>query len=149
MAQTTTSVNACNAVISLDNASGVLTGISGSSNQAGIGVAVETAETKTFEGQWAIKKACKTAATVSLQVLYSTTADEGLDILRDWVFTSPTAARSIQIDVPDGSVGSDRYSGEMVIESFDVPLTADDAGVILCTASLSNDGAFSHAVIAS
>lgn len=149
MAQTTTSVNACDAVISIDNGSGLLTGISGSSNQASIDVSVETAKTKTFEGQWEIAKACKTAATVALQVLYTTTADEGLDILRDWVFTAPTGIRTVQIDVPDGSVGSDRYSGEMVIESFNIPLSADDAGVILCSGSLSNSGAFSHAVIAS
>lgn len=149
MAQTTTSINACNAKIKVDNASGVLTDISGSSNNASISMAVDTAETSTFDGQWKIKKACKTSASISLTVLYSTTEDEGLDILRDWFFDGPTASRTVTINVPDDSVGSDQYSGEFVLESFDIPLTADDAGVILCSASLSNDGAFSHSVVAS
>lgn len=149
MAQTTTSTNACNAQILVDNAAGTLTDISGSSNQASISMSVDTAETSTFQGQWKIKKSCKTSATLSLQVLYSTTADEGLDILRDWFFTAPTESRTVTIRLPDSTAGSDQYSGEFVLESFDIPLSADDAGVILCSASLSNDGAFNHSVYTS
>ncbi len=149
MAQTTNAVNACDVVISLDNAAGALTDISGSSNQCSIGMTVATAETNTFEGQWSIKKACKTAATISLQALYSTLDTEASNILADWFFNSNGVSRSVQIDVPSSAGGSDRYTGEFVLESLDIPLSADDAGVILLSASLSNDGAFSRAVVAS
>lgn len=149
MAQTTTAVNACNVVLSIDNASGVPVDVSGSSNQAGINMTVTTAETNTFDGQWAIKKACKTAASLSVTATYSVTETEGYNILADWIFNSPTTSRSVTIDIPDSTVGSDRYTGEFVLESLDVPLSADDAGVILAAAALSNDGAFVRSTISS
>ena len=149
MAQSTTTQNACNVQAYVDNASGTLTEISGSSNNASIDMSTQTAETFTFQGQWSIRKACKTSATVSIQVLYSMTADEGLDILRDWYFTNAGEIRTFQVDIPDSTNNSDRYSGEFVLESFNIPISADDAGVILCSASLLNSGEFSHSTIVS
>lgn len=149
MAQTTTAVNACNVVLQVDNASGTLTDVSGSTNQAGMSFSINTSETNTFEGQWAIKKACKTAVSISVSATYSVTETEALNIFADWFFNSHTASRSVQIDIPDSTVGSDRYAGEFVLESFDVPLDAGDAGVILSSVSLANDGAFTRATISS
>jgi hypothetical protein len=149
MAQTTTSENACDVKIQIDNSSGAPTDVSGSSNQASMSMAVDSAETSTFDGQWKIRKSCKTSVSVSLQVLYSLTADEGLDIMRDWFFSSPGTPRTVTVNVPDDTAGSDRYSGEFVLTSFDIPLSADDAGIILCSASLENSGAFAHNTVAS
>lgn len=149
MAQTTTAQNACDVVLQLDNGSGVLINISGSSNQANMDFSAVIGEAFTFEGPWAIKKSCKKAVAVALQVVYSTLTDEGIDLLRDWFFNSLSTSRSIQIDIPDSSVGSDRYSGEMTLESLSIPATADDAAPILCAAALSNDGEFSYSIIAS
>jgi hypothetical protein len=136
-------------VIKLDNAAANLTDISGSSNQCSLDIARQVAETYTFSGDWAIKKSCKSAVTVALQVLYSTTQNEGVDILEDWIFDSPTTAKTLQIDVPNSSVGSTRYAGEFVIESYSVPLSASEAGVIVCAASLSNSGTVTRSIIAS
>ena len=87
--------------------------------------------------------------TVSVAVVYSTTANEGRDLLEDWIFDTPTSSKTVRIDVPDSSIGSIRYQGEFIIESYDVPLSASEAGVIVCTASLSNDGAVTRTTIAS
>jgi hypothetical protein len=149
MAQTTTAVNACDVVIKIDNSAGTLTDISGSSNQCSLDISRNVAEAYTFNGDWAIKKSCKGAVTVAVQVLYTTTADEGRDLLEDWVFDSPTTTKTVQIDVPDSSVGSTRYAGEFVIESYSVPLSASEAGVIVCSANLSNSGAVTRTTIAS
>ena len=149
MAQTTTAVNACDVVIKIDNSAGTLTDISGSSNQCSMSISRNVAEVYTFDGDWAIKKSCKSAVTISIQVLYSTTADEGRDLLEDWIFDSPTTSKTVRIDVPDSSVGGVRYQGEFVIESYDIPLSAEDAGVIICSASLSNDGAVTRDAISS
>jgi hypothetical protein len=149
MAQTTTAVNACDVVISIDNSGGTLTDISGSSNQCSMDIARNVAEVYTFSGDWAIKKSCKSSVTVAVQVLYSTTADEGRDLLEDWIFDSPTTDKTVQIDVPDSSVGSTRYSGEFTIESYSVPLAASEAGVIICSANLSNSGTVTRSTIAS
>jgi hypothetical protein len=148
MTQTTTAVNACDVILRIDNAAGVLQNISGSSNQCSMDISRNVAETYTFDGDWALKKSCKGAVSVSIQVVYSTTADEGRDLLEDWIFDSPTDSRTVQINVPDSSAGSVRYQGDFVIESYGVPLSAEDAGVIICSASLSNDGAFSRTTIA-
>jgi hypothetical protein len=149
MAQTTTAVNACDAVVQLDKSGGALTNISGSANNVSMNITQNIGEATTFDGDWTIKKACGKSVSVSLAVVYSVTADQGLHVLRDWMFAATPGSRTIQIDIPDGSVGSDRYSGEMVIESLDIPASSDEPGPILVSASLSNDGAFAHTTISS
>lgn len=149
MAQTTTSVNACDVNIFLDNAAANLTEISGSSNQCSLDISRNVSETYTFDGDWAIKKSCKSAVTVSVQALYSTTQNEAVDILEDWIFDTPTTAKTLRIDVPDSAIGSTRYEGEFIIESYSVPLSAAEAGVIVCSASLSNSGTVTRSIIAS
>lgn len=149
MAQTTNGVNACDVVLQVDNASGTLTNVSGSTNQASLDLSAASAETNTFEGDWAIKKSCKKAATLSIQALYSVIETEGLNILMDWYFNSLGTSRTVQIDIPSAAVGGDRYSGEWTLESLSLPLSADDAGVILVSASLSNDGEVVRSTIAS
>lgn len=149
MPQTTTSENACDVVLQIDNSAGTLTDISGSSNQCTMDFSRNVAEAFTFDGDWAIKKSCKSSVSISVQVLYSTTADEGRDLLEDWIFDTPTTSRTVRIDVPDSSVGGVRYEGEFTIESYNLPLSAEDAGVIICSATLSNDGEFTRDAISS
>jgi hypothetical protein len=149
MAQTQTAVNACDVNIHLDNAAGNLTEISGSSNQCSLDITRNVAEVFTFDGDWSIKKSCKSSISVSIQALYSTIQNEAVDVLEDWIFDQPTASKTLRIDVPDSSVGSTRYEGEFIIESYGVPLAASEAGVIVCSATLSNDGAVTRSIIAS
>jgi hypothetical protein len=63
------------------------------------------------------------------------------------MFATTPGSRTLTIDIPDSTAGNDRYSGEMVIESIDIPASSDEPGPILVSASLSNDGAFTHATI--
>lgn len=149
MAQTTTAVNGCNVVLQVDNASGSLVDVSGSTNQANLDLAAASAETFTFDGDWAIIKNCKKSATLAIQALYSVTETQALNILMDWFFNSLSTSRTIQIDIPSAAVGGDRYSGEWTLESLSVPLTADDAGVILVSAAFKNDGELVRSTIAS
>lgn len=149
MAQTTNAVNACNVNLQVDDATGTLADISGSSNQASMDFSLQVAETFTFDGDWAIKKSCKKAVTLSIQALYSLNDGEASNILEDWFHNSSGTSRTVQVDVPDGNGGSFRYSGEFILESYGLPLAADDAGVILLGFSLSNDGAVTRAAIAS
>lgn len=148
MTQTTDAVNACDVVVQVDDSTGALADVSGSTNQASLSFSRAVAETFTFEGDWAIKKSCKKSVTLSLQALYSLNDAEGSNIMEDW-FHNDNTSRSVQIDVPNGSGGSFRYTGEFTLESYDLPLSADDAGVILMGFSLSNDGAVTRAAIAS
>ena len=148
MAQTTDAVNACDVVLMVDNSSGVLTDISGSSNEASMDFSRQVAETFTFDGDWAIKKSCKKSVSMSVRTLYSLNDGEASNIMEDW-FHNSNAARTIQLDVPNGSGGSFRYSGEWILESYGLPVSAEDAGVILMSFSLTNDGEITRAAIAS
>lgn len=149
MAQTTNAVNACNVVLTVDDSTGTPVDISGSSNQASMDFNLQVAETFTFDGDWAIKKSCKKSVALTIQVLYSLSDVEGSNIMEDWFHNSSGTSRTIQIEVPDGAGGSFVYSGEFILESYGLPVSADDAGVILMSFSLSNDGAVTRAAIAS
>jgi hypothetical protein len=145
MAQTTSSVNACDVTIEVDNAAGSLVDVSGSSNQCSISMSSNTGQTFTFDGQWAIQNVCKTSASVSVQAVYSTDDAEAANVLLDWWFGSNyNAARTVEINIPDQSTGSDTYSGEFVLSSASIPLSAEDAAPILVSFELLNQGAFTR-----
>lgn len=148
MAQTTVAQNACEVVLQVDNLAGTLTDLSGSTNQTSMSFSRQVAETHTFDGDWAIKKSCKKAVSLSIQALYTLSDVEASNLLEDW-FHNDNTSRSVQIDVPNASGGSFRYTGEFILESYDLPLSAEDAGVILMSFALSNDGAVTRAAIAS
>lgn len=145
MAQTTTSVNACDVTIEVDNAAGSLVDISGSSNQCSISISSNTGQTFTFDGDWALQKICKKSASISVQAVYSTTDAEAANVLLDWWFgSSYNTARTVEINIPDQSSGSDTYSGEFMLSSANIPLSAEDAAPILVSFELLNDGEFTR-----
>lgn len=145
MAQTTTHINACDAGIWLDNASGTQTDIGGSSNACSITLSQNIGELPTFGTDWPRRKACGRDAKVELVVIYSTAADEGKDLLVDWFFGgNHKNARTLTIYLPDKNVGSDVYQGEFILEGFKIPIQAGDGKPIAVTANLSVDGELSN-----
>jgi hypothetical protein len=149
MAQTTDAVNACNVVLSVDDSTGTPVDISGSSNQANLDFTLQTAETFTFDGDYAIKKACKKTVGLSINAVYSLNDTEASNILEDWYHNDSINSRTVTIDVPNGSGGSFRYAGEFIIEGYGLPVSAEDAGAIILGFTLSNDGAVTRSAIAS
>lgn len=147
MAATTTAINACDAVIQLDDDLGALQDISGSSNNAELGFTQEVGEYQVFGGGWVKRLACARDATLSLSLVYTTATDEAMDVLKDWFFSNPGTKRTCQIDVPDSTSGNDRYSGEFYLVSLDIPLDVEEAGPIMCSAELAPDGGVTLAVI--
>lgn len=144
MAQTTTYVNACDASIWLDNSSGTLTDISGSSNTISMEFIQVIGELSTFQQKWPVRLSCRKDATFNLGVVYSTASDEGKDILNDWYFATTPGLRTLTVYLPTKNVGSDKYSGEVVLESLSIPATADDASPIPVTAVLRPSGEFTR-----
>lgn len=146
MAQTTTDINACDAGVWLDNAAGTLTDISGSSNQVNITLTLTSGMTRTFASKWPRRKVCPKDAKVALQIVYSTAADEGADLLKDWFFASDPGARTLKIYLPDKNVGSDVFSGEFVIDGdISIPVTAGSADPIVISVTLAVSGECSYA----
>jgi len=149
MAQTTTHINASDVVVTLDNASGTATDISGSSNTCSITAETETAKTNTFTGNYPLSFTGKVNVTVDLSAVYTTATGEASDILKQWKFgSSYGSSRTLQIDIPDSTSGSDRYSGEFKLGNLAINGDANTVGGMEVTAQLTNDGAFSWTVIA-
>lgn len=140
MAETTTSVNACDVSVWLDNEAGTLIDISGSTNQVNMEFESNIGELRVLVTRWPIRLQCGKDATFSLIVVYSTASDEGMDILKNWFFGTETGARSLHVYIPDKNVGSDHFYGEVVLENLSWPVNAGEAQPIPVSASLRPSG---------
>jgi len=140
MTQTTTYINACDASIWLDNSSGTLTDISGSSNNISMEFTQIIGELSTFQQKWPVRLSCRKDCTFTLGAVYSTAADEAIDILNDWFWATTPGLRTLTVYLPDKNVGSDKYAGEVVLETLTIPVVADDASPIPVTAVLRPSG---------
>jgi hypothetical protein len=142
MAQTATAINECNVVIRLDNASGTLTDISGSSNAVSLTFSNAVTEFKHYDGDNPTRLLVGQDVAIDIVAVYSTTDDEALDLLRDWSTgaISGTDERTIRISIPDETVGSDRYEAEVIPATLDVPFAADNAGPVVVSATLNGTG---------
>src|SRR5512139_865315 len=140
MSQTTTYVNACDASVWLDNSSGTPTDISGSSNSIPMEFVQVIGELSTYQQKWPVRLSCRKDATFTLGAVYSTASDEAVDILNDWFWSTSPGLKTLTVYVPDKNVGSDKYSGEVVLESLAIPVTADEASPINVTAVLRPSG---------
>src|SRR5512139_771859 len=140
MTQTTTYVNACDASVWLDNSAGTLTDISGSSNTVNLEFIQVIGELSTYQQKWPVRLSCRKDATFTLNAVYSTASDEALDILNDWFFSASPGLKTFTVYIPTKNVGSDKYSGEVVLESLSIPASADEASPIPVTAVLRPSG---------
>ena len=146
MTQTTTYVNACDASVWLDNSAGTLTDISGSSNNVTMEFVQVIGELSTYQQKWPVRLSCRKDATFTLNAVYSTQSDEAVDILNDWFFSTSPGLKTFTVYVPTKNVGSDKYSGEVVLESLSIPVSADEASPIPVTAVLRPSGVWTRTV---
>ena len=137
MAQSTTVVNGCDVVIEIDGEAGTLVDISGSSNQLTMDFSITAEMYRSFGSRYPGRLTCGKDAAFALTVLYSPTVGEGRELIEEWFHTSDGDARSYQFDIPDSSVGSLRYSGEAILESYSVEnVEAGNASAIQITANI-------------
>jgi len=135
--------------ISLDNAAGALTDISGSSNAVTLSFSNEVGAYRRAGSDYPTRYLLAQDLTISLAVVYSTTSGEALALLRAWAAGAISGgdARTIRIDVPDSTSGSDRYQVEVVPASLEIPLASNEGGPVLVTAALESSGAYSVSTI--
>lgn len=135
MPSTGTAINGCGAIIKLANAGGVLTDISGSSNEATIDFSSELGDYKLFNDANYYRLECGRDAEIKLSIVYTTAAAEAMDILKRWRQTR--GKRALEI-----TIGNDVYSGEVLMEKLSLPIKADEAKPIMVEANLKPNGAF-------
>lgn len=149
MAQTSTGITACNASLWLDNASGTLTDISGSTNKVSVDFSLETGKKYTLGSSWPKRFQCGKDATIAVDVIYTTAASEAWSILKAWYFAATPGARSFKLYLPNKNVGSDVFSGEVVMEdppNFDAEAGSGDP--IMISFVLAPDGEITHSTAA-
>lgn len=151
MAQTTTQIPSNSWVIKLDNASGTLTDISGVDTKASIEPDRESKETFTAEGENGIVTVGKGTVKIAVEIVYSSATAEGSYLVESWYYGSAAVSkgsRSIQMDIPDSSAGSRRYSGEVKISKPPaIELDASKAEPLILKCEFMNDGLFSWTII--
>lgn len=146
MTQSVTAITACDAGLWLDNASGVLKEVGGSSNKVAMKFDREIGMFRTFKSQWPRRLECGKDAEFTLNIIYTTAADEGFDILKNWYFAANPGDRTFKVYLPDKNVGSDVYAGEFKLKSFNFTPEAGSANPIEVSAVLVPNGAVTLAV---
>lgn len=137
--QTTTAINACNALIEMDDAGGTPVDISGSSNTANLGFSNTIGSAFTFDGDYPVRIECKKDASLEISALYTRIATEALDLFVEWYQAG--GRRTIAIYPNGQDTGERYYSAEWRLESMDIPIDASDANPIVVSMTLVPDGA--------
>jgi hypothetical protein len=88
----------------------VLTDISGETNRVELQFTNTLENIRTFGSNWPNRVGGLRDVTIPFLIYYSTTTDEALELLRTWFLTYPDESRIVQIDIPDDTPGSDRYT---------------------------------------
>jgi hypothetical protein len=148
MPETTSAINACNVALHLDNSSGVPVDISGSANRVEPQFSQQIGEYQVFGGAWLKRLVCKKDATLNLQIVYSTAANEGWKILKDWWQNHNDEPRTVRFMVPEEEIGADDFSGEFLISTMNAPFDGTQAGPVLVALTLLQTGGLNIGTVA-
>ena len=105
MAITSGARNACRVSVWLDILAGTLTDISGSSASMSPNFDLETGAFRTFQSVWQNRLQCGKDASITLNVVFSTVADEGWDALITWYNQDDPGERTMDFYMPDKNFG--------------------------------------------
>lgn len=150
MAQTTTYITACDAVIKLENLEGSMLDVSGSTNAVDIDLQQPAGTPlRTFGSRFPVRGQCGKDATIGFRAVYSTAQAEAMNILKDWYENHPGTTRKLQVFLPDAAEGSDKYEFDTLLTRLPVNAESGNADPILVAAELVPTGTFSISVVAS
>jgi hypothetical protein len=152
MVQTTSQVNACDVVVTLDDQTGTPADISGSSNQVTMNLTNDSGTTQTFgaggTGRFPVRTQCRSDAEITFRAVYSRDDGEAMRILLDWFFIA-RGHKTLEVNIPDDGVGADKYTFEVILQRMNVPVDGTSADPILAECTLQPTGEFTWAVIGS
>lgn len=150
MAATATAISSNQAVVKLD-APTTLADISGSTTKVSITPERDSKETFVFGDENSIVTVGRSKVTIAVESVYSSTTTEASYVIEAWYYggsTTSRASRTVQIDIPDSTTGSRRFSGEVKLSK--PPEMEHDASKpepLILKYELMNDGAWSWTII--
>lgn len=142
------------AVVKIDKAAGTLVDISAQVQTCKLGVDANGQNYYTLGENYALAADGKKKWTVNMTCIVTDggSETEAFDIFNTWFLsTNQPGARTIQLDTPDSSVGSFRFSGEVKCTAVSDIVNVDAAGgnVQVFTVTLMGDGTLTKSTIAS
>lgn len=151
MAQTTTQISSNQSILNLDNASGSLVDISGTTTKIQIEPERDSKETYTIDSETAIVTVGKSKFKITCEIIYSSATAEAKTLLNSWYYGAAAvsrASRTIRIDIPDSASGSDRYTGEVKLSKPpSMEIDASKAEPLIMKIEFMNDGPISWTTI--
>lgn len=153
MAATTTQINSDRCVVNLDNASATYADISGVVTEISIEPKRDAKETFVVGDSNSIVTVGKTTHTFKVKSVYSSATAEAKNLLMLWFYSATDSvsrgARSLRLDIPDSSSGSDRWSCEVRLSGAPkITIDGSKPEPLIIEYELMNDGAVSYTVIA-
>ncbi len=147
MAQTTTKIAACNAVIEIDNLAGAPTAISGSANKADLAISKEIGEGTTFDGTYKLRTECKRDVALAISIIWTTALTEARELMEEWFDLG--GARTVSIYPNGKTIGSRFYTGEFLLSDLNIPVDSENADPIKMDIDAVVDGSFGFLNVAS
>ena len=145
MPTTTTAVNAAGVKITLTDETATARDISGSLNKASLKFKNDLGEFGVFGDSATYRAERLVDCEAELTIVFSTTANEGFDVLKRW--QQARGKRTLVIDVPVSQTGGDRYTGAFFLADLDLPLSAEESKPIMVTANLKASGPVTRTTI--
>lgn len=102
MTQTITPITACDVGIKISDATGAMRDISGSANKLTFSGDIPTAKKYVLGYAWPRRYQGGKDASIKCDVVYSTAAAEGWDVLKAWAFAPVPGIRLVSFTTPDG-----------------------------------------------
>lgn len=153
MTVTTTQINSDRCVVNLDNASATYTDISGTVTKISIEPSRDSKETYVVGDDDAIVTVGKSTHKFTLESIFSSATAEEKALLMAWFYSATDSvkrgSRSLRVDIPDSSSGSDRWSCEVKLaKPPQIEIDASKPEPLILKYELASDGPVSWTVIA-
>ena len=110
--------------IYLDNAAGTLTDIGANGTSFTLNLTNTTSQYNVLNTPWSKATDGPRSWSVDCELI-AETGTNGYSLLRDWIMATSPGARTVRIDQPDSSSGSQRYEGECRIKNASGLLNAN------------------------
>lgn len=134
MPTTTSTVNGCGAIITLEDGTEAVVDISGSANEFSINFDNTLGDYKVFGDANTYRMECGRDASIDLTILYSTGTGEGWAVLKQW--RAVRGLRAVTI-----TLGEDVYSADVYWEKISLGAKSDEATPVMVKATLKPNGA--------